>query len=174
MYLHDNTGQWQLSAKTQDASIEAWHAVARADREERDSVLYALDETGLEFAAGRSSPVTLARQDPAGYAGIVRTNLGELAASLTSLVSNQWLSWLLLPVPLWCLAVVGAWRARRSGTARLLLVVGAFAGGDGAGVLRPARYLIVAVALATPFVGAAIACLSPGWRRPVMATTLAC
>jgi hypothetical protein len=126
----------------------------------RDSVLYALDETGLEFAAGRSSLVTLARQDPAGYAGIVRTNLGELAASLTSLVSNQWLSWLLLPVPLWCLAVVGAWRARRSGTARLLLVVGAFAGGDGAGVLRPARYLIVAVALATPFVGAAIACLS--------------
>ena len=52
MYLHDNTGQWELSAKTQDASIEAWDAVARADREERDSVLYALDETGSSSSTG--------------------------------------------------------------------------------------------------------------------------
>jgi 4-amino-4-deoxy-L-arabinose transferase-like glycosyltransferase len=168
MYLHDNTGKWQLSAKTQDASIEAWDAVARADRERRDSVLYALDETGLHFAAGRSSLATLAREDPAGYLGIVRTNAGELAASITNPVTDQRLSWLLLPLPLWGLAVFGAWRHRRSGVVRLLLAVGALPVATALAFFVQPRYLIVAVALATPLVGAAIAALSVTWRRPVM------
>ena len=60
------TGRWQLTAKTQDASIEAWHAVARGDREARDRVLYALDETGLRFEDDRAPLTTLAREDPAG------------------------------------------------------------------------------------------------------------
>jgi hypothetical protein len=173
MYLHDNTGQWQLSAKTQDASIEAWHAVARADREARDSVLYALDETGFEFAAGRSSLVTLAREDPAGYLGIVRANFGALATSIVSPVTNQWLSWLLLPLPLWGLAVFGAWHRRRSGVVRLLLAVGALPVATALAFFVQPRYLIIAVALATPLVGAAIAALSTAWRRPVMLAVVA-
>jgi Dolichyl-phosphate-mannose-protein mannosyltransferase len=173
MYLHDNTGKWQLSAKTQDASIEAWEAVARADRERRDSVLYALDETGLNFAAGRSSLATLARQDPAGYLGIVRTNVGELVGSITTPVTDQRLSWLLLPLPLWGLAVFGAWRHRRSGVVRLLLVVGALPVATALAFFVQPRYLIVAVALATPLVGAGIAALSVAWRRPVMLAAVA-
>jgi hypothetical protein len=168
MYLHDNTGKWQLSAKTQDASIEAWEAVARADRGQRDSVLYALDETGLHFAAGRSSLATLARQDPAGYVGIVRTNVGELVGSITTPVTEQWLSWLLLPLPLWALAVFGTWRHRRSGVVRLLLAVGALPVATALAFFVQPRYLIVAVALATPLVGAAIAALTGMWRRLVM------
>jgi hypothetical protein len=168
MYLHDNTGKWQLSAKTQDASIEAWEAVARADREQRDSVLYALDETGLNFAAGRSSLATLARQDPGGYLGIVRTNVGELVGSITTPVTDQWLSWLLLPLPLWGLAVFGAWRHRRSGVVRLLLAVAALPVATALAFFVQPRYLIVAVALATPLVGAAIAALTGVWRRLVM------
>jgi Dolichyl-phosphate-mannose-protein mannosyltransferase len=173
MYLHDNTGKWQLSAKTQDASIEAWDAVARADRERRDSVLYALDETGLHFAAGRSSLVTLAREDPAGYLGIVRTNAGELAAAIANPVTGQRLSWLLLPLPLWGLAVFGAWRHRRSGVVRLLLAVGALPVATALVFFVQPRYLIVAVALATPLVGAGIAALSVAWRRPVMLAAVA-
>jgi hypothetical protein len=168
MYLHDNTGKWQLSAKTQDASIEAWEAVARADREQRDSVLYALDETGLNFAAGRSSLATLARQDPGGYLGIVRTNVGELVGSITTPVTDQWLSWLLLPLPLWGLAVFGAWRHRRSGVVRLLLAVAALPVATALAFFVQPRYLIVAVALATPLVGAAIAALTGVRRRLVM------
>jgi Dolichyl-phosphate-mannose-protein mannosyltransferase len=168
MYLHDNTGKWQLSAKTQDASIEAWEAVAQADREQRDSVLYALDETGLNFAAGRSSLATLARLDPAGYLGIVRTNVGELVGSITTPVTDQWLSWLLLPLPLWGLAVFGAWRHRRSGVVRLLLAVAALPVATALAFFVQPRYLIVAVALATPLVGAAIAALTGVWRRLVM------
>ena len=173
MYLHDNTGQWQLSAKTQDASIEAWHAVARADREARDSVLYALDDTGFGFAAGRSSLVTLARDDPAGYVGIVRTNAGALATSIVSPVANQRLSWLLLPLPLWGLAAFGAWRHRRSGVVRLVLAAGALPVATALAFFVQPRYLIVAVALATPLVGAAIAALSTAWRRPVMLAVVA-
>jgi hypothetical protein len=168
MYLHDNTGKWQLSAKTQDASIEAWQAVARADREQRDSVLYALDKTGLNFAAGRSSLATLARQDPAGYVGIVRTNIGELVGSITTPVTGQRLSWLLLPLPLWVLAAFGAWRHRRSGVVRLLVAVGALPVATALAFFVQPRYLIVAVALATPLVGAAIAALTGVWRRLVM------
>jgi hypothetical protein len=173
MYLHANTGKWQLSAKTQDASIEAWDAVARADRERRDSVLYALDETGIHFAAGRSSLATLARQDPAGYLGIVRTNAGELAASITDPVPDQRLSWLLLPLPLWGLAVFGAWRHRGSGVVRLLLAVGALPVATALAFFVQPRYLIVAVAVATPLVGAAIAALAVAWRRPVMLAVVA-
>jgi len=168
MYLHDNTGKWQLSAKTQDASIEAWEAVARADREQRDSVLYALDKTGLNFAAGRSSLATLARQDPAGYVGIVRTNVGELVGSITAPVTGQRLAWLLLPLPLWGLAAFGAWRHRRSGVVRLLLAVGVLPVATALAFFVQPRYLIVAVALATPLVGAAIAALTGMWRRLVM------
>jgi 4-amino-4-deoxy-L-arabinose transferase-like glycosyltransferase len=173
LYLHDHTGKWQLSAKTQDASIEAWHAVARGDREARDSVLYALDETGLEFAAGRSSLATLAREDPAGYLGIVRTNVGSLVTSITNPVSNQWLSWLLLPLPLWFMAVVGAWRHRRSSTVRLVLAVGALPVATALAFFVQPRYLIVAVALAIPLVSAAIAALTPAWRRPAFAVVAA-
>jgi Dolichyl-phosphate-mannose-protein mannosyltransferase len=172
-YLHDHTGKWQLSAKTQDASIEAWDAVARADRERRDSVLYALDETGLHFAAGRTSLATLAREDPSGYLGIVRTNVDELATSIANPVTGQRLSWLLLPVPVWGLAVFGAWRHRRSGVVRLLLAVGALPVATALAFFVQPRYLIVAVALATPLVGAAIGALSVGWRRTVMAGVIA-
>jgi Dolichyl-phosphate-mannose-protein mannosyltransferase len=172
-YLHDNTGHWQLSAKTQDASIEAWHAVARADREKRDSVLYALDETGLEFAAGRTSLLTLARDDPSGYLGIVRTNVDALVTSIASPVTNQTLSWLLLPLPLWALAAFGAWRYRRSGTVRLLVVVAALPVATALAFFVQPRYLIVAVALAAPLIGAGIAALSPAWRRPLILVAMA-
>jgi len=173
MYLHDHTGKWQLSAKTQDASIEAWHAVARGDREARDSVLYALDGTGLEFAAGRSSLATLAREDPSGYLGIVRTNIGALVAFITTPVTHQWLSWLLLPLPLWGLAGLGAWRHRRSRAVWLLVAVGALPVATALAFFVQPRYLIVVVALATPLIGAAIAAVSAAWRRPVMLVVVA-
>lgn len=100
-YLHRHAGAWQLSAKTQDASIEAWQAVARSDREARDSVLYALDETGLAFSAERTSLTRLARDNPGAYLGIVRTNVASLAEIVADPETGRVLSWLLLPLP-WC------------------------------------------------------------------------
>ena len=97
--------QWGLTAKTQDESIEAWHAVARGDRLTRDSILYRLDETGLHFVDERRSLTALAREDPSGYAAILRTNAGELGT-----IGD---GWTLVPIPVTALAVWALWLRRR-------------------------------------------------------------
>ena len=172
-YLHRHTGQWQLSAKTQDASIEAWHAVARADREARDSVLYELDETGLAFAADRTSLTRLARDDPSGYFGIVGTNISSLGGAIVDPETGRVLSWLLLPLPVWLLAVYGAWRHRRSRTVVLVLAVGALPVATALAFFVQPRYLMLTVALATVPAGAGLVSLRGRWRGPAAAGVLA-
>jgi 4-amino-4-deoxy-L-arabinose transferase-like glycosyltransferase len=166
-FLHSNTGKWELTAKTQDASIEAWHAVAGNDRESRDEVLYELDDSGLRFsdaATDRTPLPTLAREDPAGYAGILLTNLASLGKNVGG--------WWLLPVPAWVLAGLGAWRMRRSRLGALLLVVGLVPVATAMAFFVQPRYLMVTVALATVLVGAAWSRLSGRWRWPILAGTV--
>jgi hypothetical protein len=170
-YLHGNTGQWELSAKTQDVSIEAWDAVARGDRRARDQELYRLDDTGLRLPASRTSLPTLARDDPAGYAGIVGSNVRSLAEQIVN--PQQALAWLLLPLPLWGLALLGAWRHRRSGAVAVLLAVGTLPVATALAFFVQPRYLLTGVALATVLVGAGVAALSPRWRRPAVAGAVA-
>jgi hypothetical protein len=161
-FLHEHTGTWELTAKTQDASIEAWHAVARDDRRARDAVLYELDDSGFRFAP-RSSPLpALAREDPAGYLGIVATNVGSLARNVGG--------WWLLPLPVWIVAGLGAWRLRRSGTLRLALVVGALPVATALAFFVQPRYLVVTVALATVPAGAAVSTWTTRYRRPLVVT----
>jgi 4-amino-4-deoxy-L-arabinose transferase-like glycosyltransferase len=163
-YLHAHTGEWQLTAKSQDVSIEAWHAVARSDREARDRVLYALDETGLWFEDERAPLTTLARRDPAGYGRIVATNVSMLGKDLSG--------WWLLPLPLWGLAAWAAFRRRKD---RRVAVVGAVAALPVLTALAffvQPRYLVVTAALATVLVGVGVADLAPRRRRPVVAGVL--
>lgn len=167
-YLHRHTDEWSLSAKTQDASIEAWHAVARADRQARDAVLYELDETGLGFAAGRTSLTQLARDDPSGYLDIVQTNVAELGEVAVSPETARVLSWLLFPAPLWALVLYGAWRYRRRGTARIVALVAAVPVATALAFFVQPRYVMLTVAFATVFAGAGLAALS-GWRRAAVA-----
>jgi hypothetical protein len=159
-YLHDHTGRWQLTAKTQDASIEAWHAVARGDRQARDRVLYALDDSGLRFSTERSSLPSLARHDPAGYAGIVGSNVLMLGKNVSG--------WWLLPLPVWFLAVLGAWRRRGSRAVALVVAVAAVPVATSLAFFVQPRYLIVTVALAAVLAGAAVPTLSARRRRPAV------
>jgi 4-amino-4-deoxy-L-arabinose transferase-like glycosyltransferase len=170
-YLHGNTGHWELSAKTQDVSIEAWDAIARGDRRARDQELYRLDATGLHLPTGRSSLPALARDDPSGYAGILWSNVGTLAEEVVN--PQQILAWLLLPLPLWALAAVGAWRHRRSGAVALLLAVGALPVATALAFFVQPRYLLMAAGLGTVLVGAGVAALSSRWRRSVVAGAVA-
>lgn len=172
-YLHTHTGKWQLSAKTQDASLEAWHAVARGDREGRDSVLWALDETGMHISTERTSLAGLAKADPRGYASIVATNVGTLGTELSKPEVGQILTWLLLPLPVWAVAVVGAWRFRRSRLCWLLLAVTALPVATALAFFVQPRYLVVLVALGTVFVGAALGTTSLQWRKLVAGGVLA-
>jgi 4-amino-4-deoxy-L-arabinose transferase-like glycosyltransferase len=163
-FLHVHTGAWQLTAKSQDASIEAWHAVARGDREARDRVLYALDETGLRFEDERAPLTTLARRDPGGYGHILATNVSALGKDLSG--------WWLLPPPVWALA---AWAAFRRRTDRKVAVVGVVAALPVLTALAffvQPRYLVVTAALATVLVGVGVAGLATWQRRPVVAGVL--
>lgn len=171
-YLHRHTGEWQLSAKTQDASIEAWHAVARADREARDSVLYELDDTGLEFAAERTSLPALARDDPSGYAAIVGTNVLSLGEIVADPEAGRFLAWLLLPLPVWVLAAYGAWRHRRVRSLQVALAVAALPVATALAFFVQPRYLMLTVALATVPAGAGLVSLAGRWRRPAAAAVV--
>jgi hypothetical protein len=154
-FLHSHTGSWELSAKTQDASIPAWRAVARDDREARDVVLYDIDDD-FRFTAESHSLPSLAREDPGGYAGIVGNNVRKFTRTIVSPDGGTWLRWQLLPLPVWALAVWGAWRYR---SRRMALVV--------AVALLPVttsliffvqpRYLVGTAALATIPVGVLLA-----------------
>jgi 4-amino-4-deoxy-L-arabinose transferase-like glycosyltransferase len=157
MFLHDHTGQWQLTAKTQDVSIEAWHAVAKGDRHTRDQVLYALDDTGLEFADDRASLPSLAKDDPSGYVGIFATNVFELVQTIGGVS--------LLPLPVWALAVYGAWRLRRSRPVLLVLAVCSLPIATGLMFFVQIRYLVPVTAFALILAGIGVAALPPRFRR---------
>jgi hypothetical protein len=155
-FLHTHTGEWGLTAKTQDASIEAWHAVAKGDRLTRDSILYALDDTGLGFDDERMSLPALAREDPAAYAAILRTNAGELGTIAVG--------WSLVPLPVTALAAWGAWQRRRTGANAVVLVVGALPVVTALVFFVQPRYLVLTVAAVTALAGVGLACVSARWR----------
>ena len=164
-FLHDNTGQWGLTAKTQDESIEAWHAVARGDRLTRDSILYRLDDTGLHFVDQRRSLTALAREDPSGYAAILRANVGELGRSPSG--------WTLVPVPVTALAVWALWLRRRSGAALVVGAVSVLPIVTALAFFVQPRYLVLTVAMVTALSGVGLAALGRRWRPWATAGVLA-
>ena len=163
-YLHANTGRWELTAKTQDASIEAWAAVASGHRATRNAELYGLDETGLRFAAEYTPLTTLAREHPDEYRGIVGTNVSKLRDVVNTMT--------VLPLTLWLLAALGAWRFRRSRTVWLLLAVGALPVLSSLAFFVQQRYLVVTIALATVLMGGALGSLRPRLRVAATAAVL--
>jgi hypothetical protein len=169
-YLHTHTGRWELTAKTRDASIDAWRAVADHDRESRDAVLYQLDESGLRFVAARATLPSLARDDPGGYVGIVGTNVTRLLEEVAIPVNRDHpsLGWTLLPLPVTMLALWGAWRARRVRAVQATVVAVLLPIATSLAFFVQARYLIPATAFACILAGVGYAELSPRWRRPAI------
>ena len=166
-YLHTETGRWELTAKTQDASIEAWRAVASGDRQSRDRVIYALDDTGFAFSASRSSLPQLAREDPRGYLGILRTNLGELPRNfLVPEVGSRW-AWRLLPMPFVLVGLWGSWKYRRDRVILAAAAVAALPLLTSLVFFVLPRYLVLPTALLCVPIGLAFASLRGRWQVPV-------
>jgi len=164
-FLRTHTGEWQLTAKTQDVSIEAWHAVSRSDRHTRDIELYRLDETGLGLPSERTPLTTLAREDPTGYAGIFVWNVRGLGKNLSG--------WWLLPLPVWGLAAYAAVRfGRRDRRVLLLVAAGLVPVATTLVFFVQPRYLVVTAAMAAVLVGMTLPTLADRWRRPVTAVLL--
>ena len=157
VYLHEQTDGWELTAKTQDASIAAWRAVAEGDRRARDEVLYGLDARGREFTAGRYPLSQLVREDPSGYLGIVGVNARQAL--------RQLFLWRLIPTPMVLLALWVLWRRRRERTALSIAALCCVPLATVLAFFALPRYLVVTTALLYGLAGVGIAALRPPWRR---------
>ena len=122
-YLHGHTGTWSATAKSKDASIQAWRAVAENDRLERDRVLYAIDSTGTGLGVPTRSLTALAREDPSGWLGIVGVNIRTLAEFWILPDFSFGPTWRLIPGFLLIAAGAELWRARRRPSAQLLFAM---------------------------------------------------
>ena len=97
-YLHTNTGRWELTAKTRDASLDAWRAVAEGDRRKRDEIFYELGPgDSTDFVADRFTLSHLIKDDPGGYAGIIGVNVREAASELFGVDLEPYPVWQLIP-----------------------------------------------------------------------------
>lgn len=159
-YLHTHTGKWELTAKSVDVNIEAWQALAKADRPTRDIYIYALDRTG-HTTEKPSYPLTqLAKEHPKEYFGIVGTNFLKLYKSLISFNTTTIKGWRLFALPLLPFAFFGLWkyRSRSASIATLALMGLTLATVIGFFVLD--RYLPPVVASLAVFAGVGLAALT--------------
>jgi hypothetical protein len=157
IYLHEQTDGWELTAKTQDASIAAWRAVAEGDRRARDEILYGLDEAGREFTAGRYPLSQLVREDPSGYLGIVGVNARQ--------AFNQLFLWRLMPTPMILLALWVLWRRRRDRTALAIAALCCVPLATVLAFFALPRYLVVTTALLYGLSGVGLTMIRPQWRK---------
>jgi hypothetical protein len=111
-YLHSHSGKWELTAKSVDVNIEAWQALAHADRRTRDIYIYALDKTGHSTTKPEYPLTQLAKEHPKEYLGIVGTNLLKLYKALISFNTTTIKGWRLFALPLLPFALYGMWRYR--------------------------------------------------------------
>lgn len=165
-YLHTNTGRWELTAKTRDASLDAWRAVADNDRRARDEVFYELQDDGTSFVAGRHTLAELVRADPTGYLGIVGINVRTLASQVLGPDYHPYPTWELVPLPLTALALWAAWRARRRRGVIVVLAAGVVALAVPLGFFVQPRYLTPISALLCILAGLGLTLLPARWRRP--------
>ncbi len=176
-WVHQETGQLQLTGKARDTSIEGWAALARHDRVERDALLYRLDDSGEIVRREEVSLVQLAISDPSGFATVQRENV--ITFLTETLVPEaewegtpRWLppSWELVPLPGLALAGWAAWRRRSQPRVQLLLAVAGANLAVAFAFFIQDRYLVPFVTVACVLVGVGLADLgSPRWRRALQA-----
>ena len=166
-YLHTNTGRWELTAKTRDASLDAWRAVAEGDRRARDEIFYELEGDSTSFVAPRFTLAQLVKDDPSGYFAIVGINVRTLASELLGLRFRPFPVWELLPLPVTALAAWGAWRRwRRRGVITVLGSVVVALAVPLAFFVQP-RYLTPVSALLCILAGVGLLVVRDRWRRLV-------
>lgn len=162
-YLHGHTGKWSPTAKSQDASIQAWRAVAENNRLERDRVLYAVDSTGTGLGVPTKSLTALAKEDPSGWLGIARINIKTLFEVFVTPAFSFGPSWRLIPGFLLIPALVEIWRSRRRRSTQLLVAMGLAPVLTCVAFFTLPRYLVMTTAVLTLFAARGLVLLLRSW-----------
>lgn len=162
-YLHGHTGKWSPTAKSQDASIQAWQAVAQNNRLERDRVLYAVDPTGTGLGVPTTSLTTLAREDPSGWLGIVWINIKTLFKVFVTPAFSFGPSWRLIPGFLLVPALMEIWRSRRRRSTQLLVVMGLAPVITCVAFFTLPRYLVMTTAVVTLYAARGLVLVLRRW-----------
>ena len=149
VYLHGHTGKWSATDKSQDASIEAWRAVAENKRTDRDRVLYAVDTSGTSLGRPTQPLTALAKQDPRGWIGIVGVNIRMLWKLFVVPDRTIGFNWRLIPGFLLIFAGIEAWRSRRRGSIQLLVAMGLMPVVTCVAFFALPRYLVLTTAVLT-------------------------
>lgn len=167
-YTHTNTGSWALTSKTQDASIDAWRAVAQNNRLERDQILYAIQPDGVSLGPDTVPLTTLAKEHPRGWLTIAWINTRTM---IHDYVGSPWKYgpvWELIPLFLLVAAVGQMWITRRQRGTLLFAAVGAWPVITCFAFFALPRYLMMTTAVLIPFGAWGLVSwtrrLRPGWR----------
>jgi 4-amino-4-deoxy-L-arabinose transferase-like glycosyltransferase len=170
-YLHEHTGEWELTAKTRDVSIASWRAVAEENRPGRQAILYDPGPTGYEFPATHSLP-SLIRDDPGGYLDIVGTNLSRGYQAVFDTSITPYPHWALLPALLVLLAAYAVWRHRREPVVLATVAAIAIPVLSAVVFLMQARYLVPAAAFTCALVALGLVTIPARWFKAAVIATL--
>lgn len=168
-YTHTNTGAWALTSKNQDASIDAWRAVAQNNRLERDQILYAIQPDGVSLGPDTVPLTTLAKEHPRGWLTIAWINTRTMFHDFFGSPWKYGPVWELIPLFLLVAAVGQMWITRRRRETLLLAAVGAWPVLTCFMFFALPRYLMMTTAVLIPFGAWGLVTwtrrLRPGWRR---------
>lgn len=162
-YLHGHTGKWSPTAKSQDASIQAWRAVAENNRLERDRVLYAVDSTGTGLGVPTKSLTALAQEDPSGWLGIVWINIKTLFKFFVAPAFSFGPTWRMIPGFLLVPALIEVWRSRWRRSTQLLVAMAMAPVVTCVAFFTLPRYLVMTTAVLTLFAARGLVLLLRTW-----------
>ncbi|QXC60092.1 hypothetical protein KSP35_17255 [Aquihabitans sp. G128] len=152
-YLHSHTGKWSATDKSQDASIQAWRAVAENNRLERDRVLYAINSSGTGLGVPTRPLTALAKEDPSGWLGIVGVNIQTLFRVYVVPGFAAGPNWHAIPAFLLIPAFMAMWRDRKRRSAQILTALAISPVITCIVFFTQARYLVVTTAVLALYAG---------------------
>lgn len=161
-YLHHETGSWELTAKSNAMSLDAWRALAGGDRAPSLAEQFSLDRSGFRLRTPRDVG-DIVRDDPIGFLDVVRANAGQLVTTVAEPSTTPYPNWSLLPVALVGLAAFGAWRYRHDRVVLATLSAVAVTVATPLSYFVQDRYLIPAAALASALVAIGALALPRRW-----------
>lgn len=170
-YLHDKTGKWELTAKTEGLNLAVWRAVAEDNRQLAHAIMYRPVGGGYTFPS-RHSLGSLISKDPPAYLAIVNVNVAHLYRYLFNASLTPFPNWPLLPGVLFLLAIFAAWRRRRERAVLAVTIAIAIPMVTTIAFFVIPRYLIPSAALACVLIAIGLVELPSRWFRAAAAFAL--